>query len=76
MIDYFAIIGPDHKQLQKLIQELSQNQHERGREYDLLRDSQIVSEKLQPNWKQSRGKQRVLFPTVLARFPKVDRKET
>lgn len=76
LIDYFAIIGPDHKQLQNLIHELSQNKHERGREYDLLRDSQINTEKQMQNWKHSKGKQRVLIPTVLARFPKQDRKET
>ena len=71
LVDYFAIIGPDNDLLSNLIQELKSNDHVQGGEYTqpLGRQSSFNG----AIWQESKGKYRVLHPSVLARFPKQER---
>ena len=76
LIDYFAIIGPDAQQIQRVIEEICQDQSLEGDDYEdneeaLLRWTQSSHDN--KSWRESKGSHRILIPTVLARFPKDDR---
>ena len=64
LIDYFAIIGSDNGQIRKLIKELLDNEHVKGSEYYFDTSMSHV---------ESKGMYRVLKPSVLERFPQIDR---
>lgn len=68
LIDYFAIIGFDSGQLRKVIAEILACQNERGSEY--LDDANKIKQAVP---KESTGQYRILRPSVLERFPQMDR---
>ena len=68
LIDYFAIIGFDNGQLRRVIKELLNGDHVRGYEH-LYPDEQKKC--MHP--RESMGQYRVLNPSVLERFPQMER---
>jgi hypothetical protein len=68
LIDYFAIIGFDNGQLRRVIKEIVKKQHVKGYEH-LTPDEKIDC--LHPI--ESMGEYRVLKPSVLERFPQMER---
>ena len=64
LLDYFAILGSDNGQIRKLIREILEDEHFKGSEY--YADGKVPHA-------ESRGFYRVLKPSVLERFPQIDR---
>lgn len=71
-------MGPDHEQLIKLICEMNEDTHVVGSEYDDTMNSFIGGQTEAPGvlYEESKGRYRVLYPSVIARFPQTDRHAT
>ena len=68
LLDYFAIIGFDNGQLRKVIAELNEGENQKGEDYPLEKGESRASQ-----LSESTGLFRLLKPSVLERFPQIDR---
>ena len=73
LVDFFAVIGIDHHQLIKVIDELSQGSNKQGNDMALQRTSTMEGSAFKRNFVASQGVYRILEPSVLASFPKQNR---
>ena len=81
LIDYFAIVGPSYEQLASLISDFQEGKHRKGTQCDdndTEKDDSILSGMQENNnsqvpFEEARGRNRILEPVILARFPERDR---
>ena len=70
LVDYFAILGPSDKQLRKVIDEICRDVNLIGLDHEEeLKEDIYASKDHGKTWVESKGIHRILFPSVLARFP-------